>query len=408
MKRTTSIIYNIAVLVAIWGALGFPLYIFAQTAPPPPSTIPTPPELEGLVPPGIELPPDVWEFINKLVQEQLKKEGDLKKNREEATRKALEEIERQKIQAAIPEIELTLDRNDLKPGSKVRASVRVTKNTRAVRLNESTITWYHNTKKMSSGNGNTSYRFTLGELGTSENIRVVIVSQKGETFEVLKTVRPARIYLTWGADAYTPPWYRGKALPPPGAPIKIVAVPDFRIGTSILPSQDIIYQWLINDAPQSNGSSVNGKGKNTLSFNAGTSANVEYKITVQGRDSRSRIVHEESVMVRAHQPELLFYERDPALGLKYWHALTEASATPGKDFVMQFEPFNLRNADLDDLFYSWRVNGSKLANQNPQSRIFRLSSEEGSSGRQSVNVSYENPKNIFMRGSGQVTVNVGR
>ncbi|MEK7649809.1 MAG: hypothetical protein AAB367_02540 [Patescibacteria group bacterium] len=384
MRKILSFISSVAILGIVSTS------VFAQTTPGSSST------------PGSFVLPD----ISKIREEQersIRERGEeFKRLEAEAIKKGLEDARKANEEARVT-LGLKLDRTDLKPGNRVRISVE----TYSLNLGQSTVTWYHNGKRVSSGSGNASYSFVLGDLGTAENIRAVITTTAGDVYEVLKTVRPARIYITWGADSYTPPWYRGKTLPPPGAPIKIVAIPDFRIGTTVLPTQDIIYEWLINDAPRTSSSGANGKGKNTFSFTTGSSASVEYKVTVRGKDARERIVHEESFTVRAHRPELVFYERDPLLGLKYWQALREFKAPSGKDLVIQFEPFNLHNQDLGRLFYSWRVNSKKLANQNPQSRIFRLSSEAGSVGSQSINISYENPDNIFMRGSAQVTVKVG-
>ncbi|MEK7630751.1 MAG: hypothetical protein AAB417_01860 [Patescibacteria group bacterium] len=392
MKRILALIGSMMILGTLWTS------VLAQTL----STS----TLEDFFPSGTELPPEI---LQKVLEERARIDKEIREQREAFEKERTEAIEKnlESIKAVngqeIVKLGLRLNRKDLKPGTQIRISV----DTYSLNLGESAIVWYHNNKRVSSGSGNVSYGFTLGDLGTAESIRVVITTSTGKIYEISKTIRPARIYITWGADTHTPAWYRGKTLPPPGTPIKVFAIPDFRIGTTVLSSQDIIYEWLINDAPRSSSSGVNGKGKNTFSYTTGSSANIEYKITVRGKDARERIVHEESFTMRAYRPELIFYERDPLLGLKYWQALKNIKTPSGKDIVLQFEPFNLHSQDLDRLFYSWRVNSQKLANQNPQSRVFRLSSEEGSTGTQSVNVSYENPKNVFMRGSAQVIIQVG-
>ncbi len=334
-------------------------------------------------------------------EQMLREAKDISENRilnqVEEIRKAKE---RMSYQIAAPE--LTLNHRDLKPGM----GIYITASTYSFNLGESHIVWYHNNKRVKSGYGNTSYYFTLGELGTAENIRAIITAPNGKAYEMSKTVRPARIYITWGANAYAPAWYRGKALPAPGSTITITAVPDFRIGNTVISSQDIVYEWLINNAPQPISSGVNGRGKNVFSFDTGVSANVEYKVVVRARDVRNRITTEEAFSIRAYPTDLVFYERDPSLGLKYWHAIKNTPATSGKDLVLQFEPFNISNRYIDKLFYTWRVNNKKIANQSPQSRVFRLLSEAGSSGTQNIDVSYELPKNIFVRGSGHVIVRI--
>ncbi len=360
---------------------------------------------------GAELSKEVRDAIEKRILDQQKQILDAKNDfdkkmseaLDKATKDALKTIDIAKNSLITPP-ELILDSKNMKPGTNMRVSV----NTFSLDLGGSNIAWYHNGKSVSSGSGNVSYRFILGVLGTAENIRAVITTSTGKIYEVSKIIRPARIYVTWRAETYTPPWYKGKTLPPPGATIKVIAVPDFRIGQTVLDPRDITYEWTINDAKQPVSSGTNGKGKNIFSFTTGLNANIEHKITVFGKDAAGRIAHEESFKIRAHRPELVFYERDPLLGLKYWQALRDTQVPSGKDTVLQFEPFNLHTEDMRELFYTWKVNGQKITNQNPQSRVLRFSSSAGSSGRQAINVSYENPNRVFMRGSSQIAITVDK
>ncbi|MBI4121413.1 MAG: hypothetical protein HY470_00440, partial [Candidatus Ryanbacteria bacterium] len=99
----------------------------------------------------------------------------------------------------LQDAQLLIDTKTLRPGTPVRAFVV----TFTADPQKSTFTWYHNGTRVLSGKGRTFYEFTLGQLGSTETIRVVVASNAGTSRELTKTIRPARIHFSWFTDSYT-------------------------------------------------------------------------------------------------------------------------------------------------------------------------------------------------------------
>ena len=300
-------------------------------------------------------------------------------------------------------LKLVVNETNLSPGRQVQAVIV----SFSTNLGESTITWYHNGKRVLSGKGAVLYTFTLGADGASDSLRAAVTTDTGAYKEVSKTLRPAQIHFTWFTNTYTPEWYRGKALPAPGTEITIVAIPDFRLGKTRLDPSNLIYEWSLNDSSRENDPRVSGTGKNSFVLKLSTVVSASYKVGVRVKDLGERIESEESINVESTMPLVGIYPVDPLYGLTTWLSGLNYSLPAGETITLQAEPYYVPRKDILNLTYSWGINDKNISgNTARDNRLFRLSSETGSRGVQRIRVSFENQNNVFERGSGETRVNV--
>ena len=302
----------------------------------------------------------------------------------------------------LQDAQLLLDTKSLRPGTRVRAFVV----TFSADPQKSTFTWYHNDARVASGKGITFYDFTLGQMGSAENIRVSVTAGAGASRQLSKTVRPARIHFSWFTDSYTPPWYKGKALASPGSTILISAIPDFRLGTTKLDPKNLIYEWTIDDTATPRDSGLSGNGKNIYPLRTPVIGTQEVKVDLLVKDELERIVHQETIFVQTRPADLVFYDRDALLGTRFERTAANARIKSGSDIALELEPYFLPRGIFDALRFGWRVNNQKLTNTAPLNRVLRLKTDEKSSGRQVISATYENTKNIYQRGGGQTIIEV--
>ncbi|OGZ45078.1 MAG: hypothetical protein A2844_02045 [Candidatus Ryanbacteria bacterium RIFCSPHIGHO2_01_FULL_48_80] len=354
---------------------------FSEGATTTPQTLEEALELKRQVLRALGLPPDTPTSIAELLNENVNQRSIITKIKND--------------------IKLTFNTEEFSPNKRVRAQIEgFGTNPRTSR-----ITWLHNGKRALSGSGEVSYEFTLGDIGTSDTLIVTVDDGTQAPIVIRKTIYPARIHFTWFADSYTPPWYRGKAHGTPQSDITVAATPEFRIFANRLDEANLIYTWSVDGRKMAaNGNS--GTGKNLFTFSPSSVSDISYEIGLEVKDARERIKTKETTTVTPVKPELIFYERLPLFGIKNWLTLNFSEIASGKSATIELEPFFISKKSLNNIQYTWKVNGQALENKNKNARRLFFSTEEGSSGKQSIGVSYQNLKNIFERGNGEAHITI--
>lgn len=274
-------------------------------------------------------------------------------------------------------------------------------------LQKSTLRWYVNGSLVLSGKGQTLYTIKAGPLGSVYSIRIAVTSDTGAIKEVTKTIRVGRIHLIWETKSYTPPWYRGKALPDPGSEITIMAVPEFKSGGIFLNSSELIYNWFIdNEAPVLD-PAISGRGKNTYTLKTTSVIGSTYTIGVQIKDDQQRFEQEKNIDIILYQPEILLYEKDPVFGIKMEKASRAWFLRGGGEITLQTEPYYVPLNDFKNMNYTWKVNGKTTPNSYGNGRTFRLTTDPATYGKQIIDISYGSIANILRQGSVRATINVG-
>ena len=221
------------------------------------------------------------------------------------------------------DIDISIYPIEPKPGQEISAKV----SSFGMDLSSATITWKYNNTTLSVGTGKTTVNFKAPSSSTTS---VLYVSASGtEGFaETSIIIRSASVDVIWEAtDSYTPPFYKGKALPAVGAKLKIAAIP------SITAPKNMSYNWRYNGNAIQNQSGTN---KDSLSIKTDVLGSNESFSVVIGSNSFSG---SGSTQVTLRDPNIVMYQKSNGFIDYTKGSLKDIFITlPG--VTLRVEPFN--------------------------------------------------------------------
>lgn len=249
----------------------------------------------------------------------------------------------------------------------------------ALNLPNATISWLVNGKQVRKGLGETKIPVTMGPAGTRTSVRIT-VSVPGSEVGSQKTLVfvPQELSLTWEADSYVPPLYKGKALPAPGGVVRLIAQPQFRNenGQAIAP-ENLMYRWKKagEDIPQGN-----GKGIQTIRTTINNLGKTKFSVEVSSPDGVLRAT--EILEIEPSNPRIIFYEDRALHGTAYAVPVRASLFLENTETTLRAEPYFF-SLPLEALEFSWFVNGNKTSpdSQNPQLITLRHEGQTRSSAQ---------------------------
>lgn len=155
------------------------------------------------------------------------------------------------------DIQLTLDPET--PGT--NEEVRVSVDSYVVNVNRMRITWFVDGEVVASGIGQTEITVTTRDQGDLTRVEAYIQVDTETNLRKWIQIAPADLDILWQADTYTPPFYRGKALPTPESFITIIGLPNLRNAGAQSQQHSVVYTWRHNGE---NLSDESGYGANPL------------------------------------------------------------------------------------------------------------------------------------------------
>ena len=275
------------------------------------------------------------------------------------------------------------------PGAYENATVSVT--AVSYDLNRATIEWLVGGKKVDSGIGKSTLSVKTGATGTETAVTAIITfGSVSATKKII--IRPAEATLLWqAADSYTPPFYKGKALPSSEALIRVVAIPSLKDQTGKnLKEKDFSFSWKRNYDPDQTAS---GYGKSSYLFK-NSYMNDKETVEVIASSVAGNYVAKKSITIPIASPFVAFYEDRPLTGTKY-------ESTIGNDFTMSTEettivaePYFFSPAFINspDLKLNWRAGGESVTGPAKNRIVIR---NGGQSGTVNINLSVESVSRLF-------------
>lgn len=222
----------------------------------------------------------------------------------------------------------------------------------SIDLNRALVSWYINGALRLEGAGETETMVTVGPVGSETTILVVV--NDGEA-SAERTIRPTEVSILWEADSYTPPFYRGRALPSPGTPLNVEAVVRFvrRDGT-VVPPEDIVYTWSVNGRVQGQHS---GRGKSRVRL-AGPELLGDRTILLEAVSADSAFSGVAYAFVPVRDPYPVLYHDHPLTGITYHQALSSEDTLSDSEVTVAAVPYYADAAVARDnaLQYEWTVN----------------------------------------------------
>ncbi|MDP6388186.1 MAG: hypothetical protein QGG63_02850, partial [Candidatus Pacebacteria bacterium] len=198
------------------------------------------------------------------------------------------------------------------------------------------IIWLVNDEIISRGVGIKQMHFQAGKLGSRSVIDVVARGTSLGTVSESITIRPTEVDLIWEAKTYTPPFYKGKALPSSSAEITVTAIPQFVTSNgNKLKSSELIFTWKKGRKVLGNDS---GRGKDTLKITGPKifrSTLIQVKVESLGRT----LAGKGFAQVFAVAPRIVFYENDIILGMKYGNAIGRNFTLTNEEITVTAHPY---------------------------------------------------------------------
>lgn len=270
----------------------------------------------------------------------------------------------------------------------------------ATDLNKAIITWQGvRSDQNLTGIGKTSYTFKAGGPNTTNTFDITITPVgSNNTISKRITISPSEIDILWESiDGYTPPFYKGKALPTLGSSIKVVAVPN--TNTIKNGNGSISYTWKNNDDVVQE---VSGYNKNSYTFKSSMFDNIN-KITVLASSVEGNYGAENTINIKNYKPKILFYKKSPTEGVLYNNILDENSLFPEKEISVVAEPYFLAlNGKESSFSYSWNINGNIA--DTPKEKNTITIHPESRGGFAIIGLTIENAKELFQKITGQLKI----
>lgn len=253
-------------------------------------------------------------------------------------------------------------------------------------LNHCRISWYKDSKLLASNSGLKNFSFRTGAIGSQSVINLVINPSYGDKQVKMAIVfSPLEIELLWQADTFVPYWYKGKAKPSSEAKITVSAITRIKDSTGKeVPPESLIYEWKKDGKILNNESGV---GKNILTFTGNKKGGVN-KVNVMISNSNKSLKGEASTEIFINEPQIVFYEEKPLIGIAKQTALMKKFSL-NNQMILKAVPFFFSDKNL--LNFSWKINNTKVLNdENDPSKLLLKVVDKNVSSRIDLQVSHPN------------------
>lgn len=281
--------------------------------------------------------------------------------------------------------------------------VTITVNSYLTDVNRAFFVWKKDGKTQLSATGADSFTFTTGDIGQKTIIDIAIALSSGETLQKRMVFNPAETNLIWeGADSYTPPFYRGRALPTSEGYIRVVAIPQINNSGTVANINNYVFRWVRNDLVETESSGFN---KSALIFQQ-SYLNEEENIEVTGQDNTSGMTARGTITVPVFKPKVLLYARDPINGIDWDHELGAAYDVTNAEKTVLAIPyfFSPANPLSNQLKYTWSINDDEI--QTPSIANMLTLKSGASKGVSKLTVRVENLIKLFLEAEKNITINL--
>ncbi|KKW19526.1 MAG: hypothetical protein UY63_C0011G0008 [Parcubacteria group bacterium GW2011_GWA2_51_10] len=277
------------------------------------------------------------------------------------------------------------------------ARIELTAHSSSIDLSRSELRWHANGKLLVSGAGATTAEVVAGPLGSVTSVSVS--AQDGAArAEGSAVLRPVELDLLWESDSYTPPFYRGRALPSAGSNIRLQAVARLkRAGGTLIPERDIVYTWRRNGSVVA---SASGKGKSSATLPAPSLFGAD-TISVSAASTDGVLEGSSSIRIPSLEPILFLYEDHPIFGVLYNRELSGQSTVAESELTFAAVPYFASTESPDDrnLKWQWRINGREIPADPREPSMLTINADR-SFGRAQIDLLLTHATNWFLQSAG--------
>lgn len=297
--------------------------------------------------------------------------------------------------------DITLSVNPTYPTPNQNASA--TLGSYSIDLNKTNISWLINGKEAMSGIGRKTFSFTMGDAGSSLVLEARINTIEGQSLVKTITLTSTDVDMLWEAyDAYTPPFYKGKALVPSQGTFKVVAIPNLTTSTGRPNPGNLSYDWTKDNNKQPN---FSGWGKSYFIFK-NSYLDKNNTVAVVASDISGVSKTSGSITLQTVTPKIIFYKKNPSLGTQWGKAMINGFSINKGGEVLVVEPyfFSPKNISSPELTFDWYFNGEKT--QTPSIKnVLPIKPAVGQTGSAKIKVSINNTLTLFQSAEKEVDIN---
>lgn len=291
---------------------------------------------------------------------------------------------------------MSIKTNPKTPGE--NQDVTITIESYAVNLNTAKIIWYVDKMPRKEGTAEKTLTLRTGALGQKTTVNIMILTAEGAEVNKEIVIAPAEIDLLWEAQTYTPPFYKGKALPSYKSLVRVTAIP--RWNTLISDPNQFNYKWTYNRTQSIGG----GLGKNSVVIPAGWSGST-VPIALETSLAESAWTGYQNANIPASEAKLVFYEQAPLLGIQFDHALSGVKNVSGNELALRAVPyfFSTDNYLNGELIYTWKINGNNIVAGIDSMNMLIPKQGKGAESY-AVQLRVQSPKRILQEGNAQTGI----
>lgn len=298
------------------------------------------------------------------------------------------------IPAQIPEIteQIYVKQEPELPGPNTDVKIRL--EAYGTDLTRADITWSVNGTVAKTGRGETLFETNSGNVGTSKKISVVILPVGGVPVRKTITIAPQEIDLVWEARTYTPPFYKGKALPTYQSDVVVEALPNFFNvnGSQRIPPSSLTYTWrkegnVVQDS--------SGYGRNYIAFSGSIllrPAEIMVEVKSDTKESARALF-----TLPYYEPEVLVYEKSPLYGVLFNKSISDGiQKLDNQEVAYEVYPayFSTLTKKNSLMSYEWAINNTQIyIDDTESSLVFR--NINNVSGRSEIKVNAKHEKNFL-------------
>ncbi len=246
--------------------------------------------------------------------------------------------------------DLYIKSNPINPSPNQKVVLTIESN--STNLDSATITWSTNDKTIDSGIGKKSIEINAPDSGVTGVIRATVFGVNIAQTSASITLRPGSIDVIWESlDSYTPPFYKGKALPSSNSSIRLTAIPNQSAPNTMN------YLWTKDSTVLG---SLSGPGKNSITIKNSEFINRE-NISVSG--STNNFSGESSVSINIERPSLVFYQKRDGF-VDYNNGFIDNFSMNNIGLILKIEPFffSLNNKAVNDLVFEIKNGDNNITN----------------------------------------------
>ncbi len=272
-------------------------------------------------------------------------------------------------------------------------------------LNRALISWTVDGQLSLSGYGKNSFSLNSPNTGSQKTVTINIVTQNGIKMERVVILAPQDVDLLWEAiDSYTPPFYKGKALPSREALIEITAVPALRNSAgSKLSDTDLVYTWTHNYTAMPN---YSGYGKNSYVYKNAYLDNPDtISLVVSSRDGGQNA--KKDLRLSLGSPKIVFYPKDPTTSVVSDYAIDEKYRLQKDSVTVVAIPYFFSSGSGNPadsiLSYVWEINNQTQTVPNIKNEL-TIKKPVGVSGTSSIGLNVVNGKTLYQKKESVISV----